>query len=1051
MDSKRIIEILKGTIDSNYRQEAEEQLNQIHKIIGFAPALLQAIMINDVDLPVRQAGAIYFKNLISQFWADKETDPGEPLAFNIHEQDRAMIRDLIVDAVVVAPEKLRVQLAVCVNNIIRHDFPDRWAQVVDKISICLQNPDRSGWLGALICMYQLVKNYEYSNKEKRTPLYEAMNLLFPQLYQLACGIWNEDTEESTVLQKQILKIFFSFTQYTLPLELITKQFFQQWMDLVRIMVNKEVPAVVDSLSDEDKADTACWKAKKWALYILQRMFERYGSPGFVSKEYKEFAEWYLKTFSAAILETLLKVLDKRRRKMFVSPKVLCQSFKYVEQAIKHAYTWKFLKPHMLIVVQEIIFPVMCHSPEDEELWQTDPIEYVHTKFELIDDFMDPVTAAQALLLVVCKKRKAILPKCMAFVVQILNAQQNADPSLRDGALNMVGTLAELLIKKKEYCDQVCGMLQQYVFPELKAPQGHLRARACSVIKSFSDVDFTQGGILKETIYYLIECLVNEKELPVKVQAVVALEAIASSQEGVTPFIEPQIKNVVLEMLNLIRETESDEVASSLQKLVCTFTELLAPIAVDITKHLATTLIQVLDTDGGSDEKAMIAMGLLHTVESLLNAMEEVPGLTTLLEPVVLQVIGYIFENSVMEFYEETLLLVYELTKKTISNDMWQVLGLLYTVFGRDGFDYFTEMMPALHNYVTVDTPAFLASQDRILVMCNMARDVLNGDAGEDPECHAAKLLEVIILQCKGHIDQFIPPIVELVLMRLTKEVKSSELRAMCLQVVIAALYYNPELLFRILNDVKLPQAPNDSVTSHFINQWLLDTDCFLGLHDRKLSVLGLCMLMQNPVRPIAVNECAPKILPALLVLFEGLKRAYSAKGNDSDSDSDSDDDDDSINEDELESDEDDIDEDGAVYLESLEDKLKKNADGSFNIQTSIMTEGGDDDDEDDDEDWMNEDPTALEDYSTPLDADDCNIDEYIIFKEVLAGLQERDPAWYQHLTGQLTMEQQKKIQDVFTLADQRRAAAESKRIEESGGYIFSQQTVPTKFNFGGNS
>jgi hypothetical protein len=31
--------------------------------------------------------------------------------------------------------------------------------------------------------------------------------------------------------------------------------------------------------------------------------------------------------------------------------------------------------------------------------------------------------------------------------------------------------------------------------------------------------------------------------------------------------------------------------------------------------------------------------------------------------------------------------------------------------------------------------------------------VLTGDAGEDPECHAAKLLEVIILQCKGHIDQ----------------------------------------------------------------------------------------------------------------------------------------------------------------------------------------------------------------------------------------------------------------------------------------------------------
>ena len=61
---------------------------------------------------------------------------------------------------------------------------------------------------------------------------------------------------------------------------------------------------------------------------------------------------------------------------------------------------------------------------------------------------------------------------------------------------------------------------------------------------------------------------------------------------------------------------------------------------------------------------------------------------------------------------------------------------------------------------------------------------LQGDPGEDPECHAAKLLEVILLQCKGsNIDQAVPSFVELVLKRLTKEVKTSELRTMCIQVI----------------------------------------------------------------------------------------------------------------------------------------------------------------------------------------------------------------------------------------------------------------------------
>lgn len=65
--------------------------------------------------------------------------------------------------------------------------------------------------------------------------------------------------------------------------------------------------------------------------------------------------------------------------------------------------------------------------------------------------------------------------------------------------------------------------------------------------------------------------------------------------------------------------------------------------------------------------------------------------------------------------------------------------------------------------------------------------ILTGDPGEDPECHAAKLIEVIILQCKGQIDNCIRSFIELVLGRLTQEIKSSELRTMCLQVSVVQI------------------------------------------------------------------------------------------------------------------------------------------------------------------------------------------------------------------------------------------------------------------------
>lgn len=78
------------------------------------------------------------------------------------------------------------------------------------------------------------------------------------------------------------------------------------------------------------------------------------------------------------------------------------------------------------------------------------------------------------------------------------------------------------------------------------------------------------------------------------------------------------------------------------------------------------------------------------------------------------------------------------------------------------------------------------------------------------------------------VTQCIPSFVELVLGRLVREVKTSELRTMCLQVVIAALYYNPELLFQTMEKLQMQMSPSESITAHFVKQWIHDTDCFLG-------------------------------------------------------------------------------------------------------------------------------------------------------------------------------------------------------------------------------
>uniref|UniRef100_A0A0C9RDD3 Ipo7_0 protein n=1 Tax=Fopius arisanus TaxID=64838 RepID=A0A0C9RDD3_9HYME len=1056
MDPRKLTELLRASIDPAQQKQAEEQLNQIHKIIGFAPSLLQVVMSNEVDMPVRQAGVIYLKNLITTSWADRELQNG-PALFSIHEQDRAMIRDAIVDAVVHAPELVRVQLAVCISNIVKHDFPGRWTQIVDKITIYLQNPDASCWPGVLLALYQLVKNFEHKKAEERGPLNEAMNLLFPMIYQLILRLLPDPSEQSVLLQKQILKIFFALTQYSLPLDLISKEVFSQWMDVVRQVADRPVPRSLTNgpdLDEDERAELPWWKCKKWALHILYRMFERYGSPGVVTKEYKEFAEWYLRTFSGGILEVLLKILDQYRRKIYVSPRVIQQSLNYIKQGVSHAFSWKFLKPHMFEIIRDVLFPILCYSASDEEMWNSDPYEYIRVKFDIFEDFVSPVTAAQTLLQAACKKRKDMLQKTMQFCMEVLTSP-NADPRQKDGALHMVGTLADILLKKKLYKDQMDKMLVQYVFPEFVNPHGHMRARACWVLQNFSDIKFKQEAILVEAIRLATNALLHEQEIPVKAEAAMCVLTLLTAQDKAKKYIEPLIRQITLELLNIIRETENDELTNVMQKIVCTYTEQLMPLAVEICQHLATTFSQVLETDEGSDEKAITAMGLLNTIATLLAVMEDQPQIMAQLQPTVLQVVAHIFGQSVIEFYEEALSLVYDLTGKSISEDMWKVLELMYQLFQqKDGFDYFTDMMPALHNYITVDTPAFLSNENHILAMFNMCKTILTEDAGEDPECHAAKLLEVIILQCKGQIDQCIPSIVRLVLVRLTREVKTSELRTMCLQVVIAALYYNPTLCLEAMDGLQgsLGQS-TEPIASHFIKQWIHDTDCFLGLHDRKLCVLGLCTLISmGPARPPAVNECAQQIIPSLILLFDGLKRAYAAKVAENEEEPEDEEESD-FEEEVLSSDEDEIDDASQDYLEKLQGKVTRAAGAhEFNVNASIQDGHGEhksDDEDNDDSDFEANEETTLECYITPLDFDGNNQDEYVVFNEVMQDIERTDRQWYTALTSHLTSDQRKALHEVIVLADQRKAALESKRIEQSGGYAFHSQTVPTSFNFGG--
>ena len=48
-----------------------------------------------------------------------------------------------------------------------------------------------------------------------------------------------------------------------------------------------------------------------------------------------------------------------------------------------SFSWKLLKPHMLVVIKDVIFPVMCFSDADASLWEDDPYDFIRVKYGMI--------------------------------------------------------------------------------------------------------------------------------------------------------------------------------------------------------------------------------------------------------------------------------------------------------------------------------------------------------------------------------------------------------------------------------------------------------------------------------------------------------------------------------------------------------------------------------------------------------------------------------------------------------------------------------------------
>lgn len=132
----------------------------------------------------------------------------------------------------------------------------------------------------------------------------------------------------------------------------------------------------------------------------------------------------------------------------------------------------------------------------------------------------------------------------------------------------------------------------------------------------------------------------------------------------------------------------------------------------------------------------------------------------------------------------------------------------------------------------------------------MIRTIFKDDmvGGVDRIC-GCKLAEIIMLNMRGHVANYIPEFVSLALTILfNAEPKVKSLRIHLMEVIVNAIYYNAHLALHVLQSKDL--------TNKLFSMWFSSIDSFTCVYEKKLCISAICVFLtindQNV--PVSVQQ-----------------------------------------------------------------------------------------------------------------------------------------------------------------------------------------------------
>lgn len=909
MDAQAILELFAATLDpaEQTRQQAEHALAQAETQTEFLGTCLTIVLEPEIQPGIKVAASVYLKNRIQRGWSPERARQLE--VSPVPDLDRSQFRARIVPAIAQASPQIRQILVPVILTIVNHDYPDHWPELLPSIRELLSQQDAHAVYTGLSIFLQLCRHYRWNSKEILSKFDAVAEEVYPQVLSIGERLVGESSHMAGLMMYDVMKIYKMIAARQLPPVVQNLEIAQRTVALFLQTIIKVLPEEILAIESLSEREQNPWcKAQKWASFNILRTHTKYLSVRSTSlssgvKDLSNYRKHYLATFTPEIVNVYLEHLQKwMRSEVWVPPSTLYNIIAFLEASVDHKSAWKQLEPHLSGMITHVIYPLLIPNSDDLELFEDDPVEFVHKCIEVYPETVTvDVAATNFLSTLIRKGKKEALGFVLLFLHKTLTDLSEKENDLmtavqKVGAMRILQTLAPvIMMKNSPVQDQIEAFIEEYVLPDLANKSVHpiLRARACQLINAVANVQFKNRYTLQAIYNATLQCFYDES-LPVQVEASLTLQAL-SDHPDVRAALGGNIAQIVQHLLNLSKKIDLDSLMAVMDEFVDMYPEQITPFAVEMAQQLrdqflslASELHEYNMQDANkfslvAEDKTTAGVGMLKTLTGLESSLEHHPELIQELERVVLPIFDAVYRHHLTDFYTETYYLHENtlFTRKTVSPEQWQLFPLALEAQKQIQYSYIEDAMPLLENYIAFGAAHLAQSPQDLGLLVELVTELVNETNSFNITVDEVtltlklgiRLLETPELLSSGAMHQFLEPLLVRTLNRMVFDKaslpKMKRYTVNLVGLVLGAFVNHGSLTFQVLE--------SRSLTDPFFALWMQSMVHFDRLDDLKLELLVILALFQLPDSeiPASVQQLLPQLADALAHVLNALPEAIA--------------------------------------------------------------------------------------------------------------------------------------------------------------------------------